>query len=347
LQPTSSFKPARSLLAIDMSTFGSSLALLPAMRALRASYPRSVIVAATSSGTCELLKLAGFVDDTIDLGVIKSSDRRYTSALRKLASLIRRSRRYDFDLVLDFSPRLETQIASRLILRARTITPSRLPRAMEAVLDLVGVTGSFDRSGPSNHKRVLEQVGAEMTDTTFRVTLPYEEHARFEQRLVKAGSRGGELLVLFYASNPNDSRGWPVKAFAETATRLANNLGARIIAADEPCDSAFTDALRAFPVAGITTDITKLAEPRAVELLAAIARASIAITDEPAIAQLASELGTPVIEIAESASRNFVKSKSHRSMEASSRKRITIDEVYETACELIQESRSPSLFQRP
>src|SRR6266567_4120292 len=125
------------MLAVDMSSFGSSLALLPAMRALRASYPKSLLVAAASTGTCDLLSAAGFVDDTIDLGVIKPSNSRYTSALRKLVTLINRSRRYDFELVLDFSPRLETQIASRLILRARTITPSRLPRAMEALFDLV------------------------------------------------------------------------------------------------------------------------------------------------------------------------------------------------------------------
>ena len=330
-----------------MSPFGSSLALLPAMRALRSSYPQSMLVAATSSGTCQLLSVAGFVDDTIDLGVIKSSDHRYTSALRKLATLIRRSRRHNFDLVLDFTPRIETQIVSRFILRARTITPSRLPHAMEVLLDLVGVPTSFHPSGRSNHKTVLAQAGAEMTDTTFRITLPDDEHARFEQRLMKAGSRGGELIVLFYASNPDDSRGWPVEAFAETSRRLANNFDARIVAADEPSDAAFTYALGAAFVAGITPGISTIAEPRAVELVAAIARASIAITDEPAIAQIASELGTPVIEIADTASRNFVKSSSHRILEASSRKRVTIDEVYETASEMIQESRSPSLFQRP
>jgi len=182
-----------------------------------------------------------------------------------------------------------------------------------------------------------------MTDTAFRVTLPDDEHTRFEQHLMKAGSRGGELIVLFYASDPDDSRGWPVEAFAETSRRLANNFDARIIAADEPSDSAFTDALRALLVAGITT----VAEPRAVELVAAIARASIAITDEHAIAQIASELGTPVIEIADIASGHSIKSRSHRILAASSRKRVTIDEVYGTASEMIQESRSPSLFQRP
>lgn len=326
-----------------MSPFGSSLALLPAMRALRSSYPKSRIVAAAPRGTCELLSLTGFVDETIDLGVIKTSDRRYTTTLRKLATLLRRSRRYDFDLVLDFSPSIETQIASRVIMRARTITPSRLPRAIEALLDLAGVRTLFDLGGLSNYNKVLAQVGADMTDATFQVALPGDEHDRFEQRLRKAGSGGGELIVLLYASNPDDPRGWPVEAFAETGRRLANNFDARVIVADEPSDAAFTDAMDALLASGIT----KIAQPRAVELLAAIARASIAITDEPAIAKFASEFGTPVIEIAETDLRKRARSSSHIVLNAASRKRVTIDEVYEKACEMIQESRSSSLFRRP
>jgi ADP-heptose:LPS heptosyltransferase len=246
-------------------------------------------------------------------------------------------------LVLDFSPRLETQITSRLILRARTITPSRLPRAVEVLLDLVGVPSSFDPSSISNYKRVLKQAGATMSDTTLRVTAPDAEHAAFERRLVKAGSRGGELIVLLYASNPDDPRGWPVESFAETGRLLASNFDARVIAADEPSDRAFTDSIGSLLPAGAI----KLAEARGGELVAAIARASIAITDDPAIAQIASELGTPAIEIADTVSLSSVPSSSHKILEASSRKRVTTDEVYETACEMIQESRSPSLFQRP
>ena len=61
-------------------------------------------------------------------------------------------------------------------------------------------------------------------------------------------------------------------------------------------------------------------------------------------AQMANDLGTPVIEITEdpSASRSAVTS--HRLICAPSRARITTDEVYEPACTLIQSSRSAQLF---
>ena len=66
--------PAHSILSIDMSPFGQSLALIPAMRAVRAAYPTTLLVAAASNGTCELLSACGIVDETIGLGVIKSPE---------------------------------------------------------------------------------------------------------------------------------------------------------------------------------------------------------------------------------------------------------------------------------
>ncbi|MEK6286423.1 MAG: hypothetical protein AABO57_11830 [Acidobacteriota bacterium] len=334
--------PAHSIMAMDLSPFGRSIALLPAMRALRTSYPEAVLVAAAPNGTCELLSGCGLVDETIGLGVIKLPDRAYAGALKRLVSLLRRSRRYNFDLVLDFSPRLETQIVSRMILRARVFAPSRLPRVIETLLGLGGMPRSAGHSGLSDYSNVLRKAGVEMIDERLRIIPPVEEDARFEHRLASSGSRGGELIVLLYASNSGSRRGWPVASFGEIGMRLANNLGARIVAADEPSDGAFTNDVSALLPPGAI----KLAEPRALELAAAIARASIVITDERAIAQIASELNTPVIEVADTVTLEAASSGTHRIAQASPASHVSTDEVYEIACEIIQESRSASLFQR-
>jgi ADP-heptose:LPS heptosyltransferase len=333
---------ANSILAIDTSPFGQSLALLPVMRALRAAYPKTCLVVAAPNGTCELLGAGGLVDDTISLGVIKPSDGGGEGGLKRFAALFRHARRYNFDLVLDFSPSLESQIVSRLVLRARVFTPARLPRVIGMLLDLGGASRAAGRSTASDYGNVLQQAGVEMKDERLAITLPAEEDARFEHRLSSSGSRGGELIALLYASNPSSRRFWPVDAFGEIGTRLANNFNARIVAADEPSDSAFTRAVSALLPPGTI----KLAEPRAMELIAAIARSSIVITDEPAIARIASELATPVIEIAEAISATTASSTTHRIAQGSSRSRVPADEVYEIASEMIQENRSASLFQR-
>lgn len=332
----------RSILALDLSPFGQSFELLAAIRALRTSYPQAFIVAAASSGACELLSAYGLVDDVIALGVIKLPDAGPSSPIRRLFRLVRRSRRYNFDLVLDFSPRLETQIVSRL-LRSRVLTPLKLPRVLGMLLDVGGLSGSYRRSAGSNYASVLSQAGVEINDLRFAITPSAEEDLRFEERLQKSGSRGGELIVLLYASNPEGRRGWPVASFGEIGARLANNFNARIVAADEPSDRVFGRAVGALLPPGAI----ELSEPRALELLAAIARASVVITDEPALARIASELSTPVIEVAETITAAAASAPSHRIAQGSSRSRVSADEVYEIASEMIQGNRSPSLFHRP
>jgi ADP-heptose:LPS heptosyltransferase len=332
--------PPKSILALDASPFASSLALLPAIKALRAVYPKTLLVVAASTGICELLNASGVVDDTIDLKLIKSPDTSYVDTLGRLARLIRNSRPYSFDLILDFSPRLDTRIAARLFLRTRTITPSRPAPVIETLIGWAGGPKSVRQSGSSNYVNVLDQAGVELRETSVRFELPEEEHTRFEQRLVKAGSSGGELLVLLHSSNSNDS--WPVASFAEVARRLANTFDARVIAIDQPSDSAFTDALNLLlPLGAI-----RLAEPSSFEFFAAIARASLAITDQTMVANIASELGTPALEIAGSTASKIDLSDNHKVLEGSSRKRIKTDEVYEAACEMIHKSRSAALFHR-
>ncbi|HSQ20900.1 MAG TPA: hypothetical protein VLR92_11060, partial [Blastocatellia bacterium] len=220
--------------------------------------------------------------------------------------------------------------------------PSRLPAALGMLLEIGGLARPSGGSTISQYNDVLEQAGVEMCDDRLAITTTAEEDARFEQRLASSGSRGGELIVLLYARNTAARRGWTIAEFADVGSRLVNNFNARIIVADEPSDDAFTRALSAWLKPGAI----KLTEPRVFELFAAIARASIVITDEPAVARIASELGTPSIEIAETFSEPTESSTNHRIVQGSSRKHVSPDEVFDIASEMIQENRSASLFQR-
>ena len=148
--------------------------------------------------------------------------------------------------------------------------------------------------------------------------------------------------MLLYSSNPLSGEGWPVAAFSEIGTRLAHNLNARIIAADEPSDDTFTESLGSLLPSGSI----KLAKPRALELVAAIARSSLVITDDSGLANLAFEFNTPVVEISDKV-RAEASSGGRRIPQGASRRRVTTDEVFDLACEMIQESRSASLFKRP
>jgi ADP-heptose:LPS heptosyltransferase len=327
-------KPPRAILAIDTAPFSGSLELLAAIRALRIEMPNAFVAAAVTTGTGELLTAARLADETIDLGIIKPNNS--SDGMKRLARLINRARRRNYDLVLDFSPKLDTQVLSRFFLRTRTVTPVRLPRVMEMLM------GSPRRSeGADSYATVLEQIGVEIRDERFGIIIPANEHAQFEKLLERSGSRGGEPIVALYAADANHQDGWPVDRFGEIGHRLANAFGARIVAVDEPHDRSFTFVVsQLLPKSAI-----QLAEPRALQLAAVIARASLVITDASGVAQMAAEVGTPVIEIAEANGANYKGAGLHHIIQAASRGRVGTDEVYELACTLIQSSRSAQLFQ--
>ncbi len=329
-----------SILAIDVTPFSRSLAVLPAMRALRAAYPKTFIIAAAPSGTCEFLESGELADETIDLGVIKRAGSDYAGAIKRIFRLMKRARRDPLDTVLDFSPRLETQMLSRMLSGARVITPSRVFQMFES---LFGRGGRAAR--PTGHgdecANVLKRLGVEIKDTRLGIHLPEDENDRFEQSLSRHGSRGGEPIVVLYGSMAGGTRGWPVERFAEMSVRLAGDFGARIIAADEPADNRFTAAIEKLLPKGAI----KLQRPRAMELAASIARASVLVTDDTEVAEIAIDFDTPVLEVADSSQRSG-RSKRHRVVYGASRVRITASEVYEIACEMLQEGRTVSLFGR-
>jgi len=333
---------AGSILVVDETPFGQSLALIPAMRALRVSDPKAFLVAAAPSGTCELLTSHQLADDTLPLGVIKQSDGASSNTFKRLWALVRRSRHYNFDLVLDFSSKLETQLISRLFLRSKVISPSGLPGALGFLMELGGLSRSAGAPGLSAYESVLRQAGVELADGRLSLRLSADEDSQFEKRLSASGYKGGELLILLYCASSGSRNGWPDASFTEIGSRLANHFDARVIVADEPSDDSFTRSQRELPSSAI-----KLAQPRAEELVAAIARSSIVITDSPSVGKIAAEIGTPAIEIADGRSAQEQLSVTHRIARAASRVRVPTEEVYEIACEMIQESRSSILFRQP
>jgi ADP-heptose:LPS heptosyltransferase len=327
-----------ALLVIDATTFWRSLALLPALRALRLAYPRTFLTAAAGKGTCEIVSAMGLADETIDLGVIDQQS-GVGSAIKRFAQIGRKTRGRQLDLALDLAPGPETQLITRLVIGARTVFPSRLPHMLDRILGRLGGVPP-----PGDHladcANVLGQLGIKIADERLGLVVPAEENDRFEHLLARHGSRGGEPLAVLHSSLAGGSHGWPLDRFGELAVRLTNNLQARVVAVDQPSDDRFTSEVGSILPRGAI----KIASPRAYEMLAAVARASLVITDEPGLAQVALDLTTPVLEVAERKSAKA--GRSHRVVYGASRARVPVDEVFAAACEMIQESRSSFLFQR-
>src|SRR6185503_17374510 len=110
-----------------------------------------------------------------------------------------------YDLVLDFSPGIETQIACRMIPHVRLVRPSKL----RSLVDLFfGPRGRAVRGGDhaADCANVIRQLDLELSDLDSGVFVPVEGHKHFEELLARHGSRGGEPLVIVYGSSSTAQR---------------------------------------------------------------------------------------------------------------------------------------------
>jgi ADP-heptose:LPS heptosyltransferase len=327
----------RAILVVDVVPFGKSLLMLPALQALRDKYPESFISVAAAKGLGDLLSASNLVDETVDLGIIKPTEQSYGSAIKRLFRLVTKPRR-EYDWAIDFSPRLETQIASRLSWRTRHITPSR-------ITNLIDMFIRRDGARLDDHLAecvsTLKKVGITKIEPRFALALPNEESLRFEDMVFGKDARHGEPIVVFYSAQASGADSWGSEKFIETAHRLFHNFKARIVVVDEPFSSEFTKALKAL----LPVKSAVLTAPTALQFAAAIARSSLVITDERGVAKMATDFDAPVIEIAASSSA-YAPEPSARVIVSSSPSRVTTEAVFEAASELIQAGRTATLLKR-
>ena len=328
----------RSILVVEVAPFGKAVFMVPALRAIRESLPATHIAVAAPAGICELAAACRLADETIDLGVIRSSGENFGGTVKRIIQLSRSGSPGGFDWVLDFSPRVETQVASVLRWRARHVTPSRVGQLFEQLLkrrpDLAP-----DHAGEC--ASVLKQIGIRKVDPRLVIPVSNEESLRFEKRV--AGNRSGDMspIVVIYSSRAGEPGEWSVQQFGDLAWRMANNFDARIVAAEEPSEQRFGRAIK--PV--LPPKAMVLTAPGIFALAAALERASLVITDERGVAKLATDMEVPVVEISDAVSP-LTPAASYRMVGALSRSRVEPEAVYEAACAMIQGSRTASLFGR-
>lgn len=307
--------PARSILVADTTPFYESAMVMPVLRSLRSAYHPSALLIASATGTCELGRRCGLVEDAIDLGSLHRSARSARAFLRFFRSV----RRFEVDLVVDLNLSLATQLLSRLVLRAQTVTVAGL----DILTALAGAREKRSAKGARDPfvrgELALKSLGIATGTRTLDVELSRDEDLALERTLASAGFKGGAPLVLLHSPDAVRSIRWPVSSYAGVAARLANNFGAWPIVADEPGATDFTRLTGA-----VLRSAIRLPNPHVMQLVAATARATVVITQSYAISQIAKEFATPAIDPTG----------------------CTPDEVHDLAAEVIQAGRSESLFRR-
>jgi heptosyltransferase-1 len=284
----------KNILIIKPSSLGDIVLALPALTALRRSFPAAEISWLIRPEFAPLLQNHPHLTRTIPF------DRKFLAeacfnpyALGALLSLIRQLRRSRFDAVFDFQGLFRTASLSWL-----SDCPKRFGMANAREFGRIFYTHSVSQNQDCIHLvdyylKIVKTAGA--SDVGVRFVFPQDVTAADSIRklLAKHSVEPGTYAVLVPGSARKDKR-WPVERFAALADRISSQFGLSIVAAGNSSEVDLVNWIKSFanvPVANLAGK-TSLAE-----LVALLKDARLVVSGDTGPGHIAAALGVPVVLI--------------------------------------------------
>lgn len=286
----------RRILVIWHAALGDTVALLPALKALRRAYPDAHITLGVPPNMTahHLPRAALAVDEVLALGFVWSGDR--IAELRGMWRLFRR----DFDLVVNgggsfFMPEVYFTGAPRMI-SLYDGHPGSAP---------YGAALLTDRSihQADNNLALVEALTGRPEPEEGRVPrldLPEEEVAARGQAVRTAlGLEEGVPLVLIHPGSTLASRRWPTERFAALATGLLSRRPElHVVLTGVPKEQELVSSiLRAVPSTLLPRVHDSLGRTDLTGLIGLLAHARLLVSNDTGIMHLARARGTPLIAL--------------------------------------------------
>ena len=338
----------KNILVIDFGQLGDVVLSLPALRSIRARFPRAHITIAVGKTGAELINLSGYGDATIAVDRVALRDGFKPLSVFRVFELVKDVRRRKFDFVIDLHSLSETNLLGFLSGAPKRLYSRRHGRSLEFL-------GNFHPRPPAeveSSKRhlidryldVLIPLGVKDADRIPRLKTRKTEDAVVDQILSKAKVAQGTPLVGMFPGAGHPGRRWPLDKFAELADYLMRNEGVRVLVFAGPEEQSLVQEMRTVFPAG-TLILDRLTIP---QLAAALARLSVFVSNDTGPMHIAVAVGTPVVALLDRPTPNsFVPIEiHHRVMYGQTIKDITTDEVYSVARELLASNRMSTLFAR-
>jgi heptosyltransferase-1 len=340
-------KSFKNILIIKPSSLGDIVLALPALSALRRSFPDAKISWLIRPEFAPLIRNHPHLNDVIIF------DRKFLgkawfspSALASLLSLIWRLRRSKFDVVIDLQGLFRTASLAWL-----SGCKKRFGMATGREFANVFYTHKVTQSRDCIHLvdyylKIIQTAGA--CDTAVEFTLPADSAAvdSLNRMLNSYGINADNYAVLVPSSAHKDKR-WPIERFAALAGRISSQLGLSIVATGTVSERNTIENLKNLtnvPIANFAgqTSLT--------ELIALLKAAKLVVSNDTGPGHIAAALGSPLVLIFGRSNPARVapygRSRCVAAVEPNSRgfkcnstdpkydiKAITVDEVYRKVCE--------------
>jgi lipopolysaccharide heptosyltransferase I len=348
----------KNILIIKPSSLGDIVMALPALSALRRSFPCAKISWFIRPEFAPLLKNHPHLTETILF------DRKFLGqawfnprALASLLSLIWRLRRSKFDAVIDLQGLFRTASLSWL-----SGCKKRFGMADAGELGYIFYTHKVKQDRDCIHLvdyylKIVQAAGASkpvpsgVEGTQVQFLLPVDPAAADAvNRLLKTCGIEPDSFAVFVPTSAHRDKCWPVERFAALADKISSQFGLSIVATGAASENSAVERLRNLANVSIANfaGATSLSE-----LVALLKAARLVVSNDTGPGHIAAALGVPVVLIfgRSNPARVAPYGRQHcvaavepdgRGFDADSIdpkhdiKAITVDEVYQKVCEQLK-----------
>ena len=341
----------RRILIIKPSALGDIVLALPALSALKRSFPEARIMWLVRPEFAPLLEGHPYISDVILF------DRRRLSkwwcspdSFQSLRSLIKQLKAGEFDLVFDFQGLFRTGYFSWV-----TGCKRRFGNAQGRELAHLFYTDKISQDASSIHLvdyylKMVAAAGAQQGRPEFKFTEDTTAAETVDKLLKSQGVSGGYAVLVPGAAQVN--KRWPIERFAELAGRIGERFGLSIVVTGSQGEREYIEAIgkRAINLAGKTS---------VRELVPLMKGASLVVSNDTGPGHIAAAAGVPMVMIFGPTNPARVcpykrpecvvaVEPTERGMKADSYDprhditHITVEQVFETACKQMSKKGAPS-----
>lgn len=319
---------------------GQTVLALPALRALRTTFPNSQITVASSYTALDVVKLSHCANEVFPVG--RSSEIIRPRASYQSLKSLRTLRREHYDLTIELQRGGAGSLARFL---AQIGSQKKHQKLLTQIREAILRHSLSDKHAAQLYLEIIGELGAFPIDREPKLFTEREADARIETRLEKSGMTSGGLLIGLHPSAAPNKPQWPLDRFLVVTQKLIHLMNARVLVFAGPHERGLArSVVKQLPAKqALAFDSAPLAD-----VTSALARLSVFISNHGGLTHLAAAVGTPVVAISQlsSSHANDLLSQNHLHIRKALLDAITTDEVYEAATQLIQSSRAESLWAR-
>jgi ADP-heptose:LPS heptosyltransferase len=339
------FNP-QNILVIDFGQLGDVVLSLPALRAIRQRFPNARITVAAGKAASEVVDLSGYSDESLMVDRVALRDGFTLTSVVQIFKLVGDVRRREFDFVVDLHSLSETNLLGFLSGASKRLYSRRPGRSLD-FLSNFNPRAPLEASNRDQHLvdrylDVLLPLGIKGADRVPRLRTKATCDLEVEQMLRKVKADSGTPLVGLFPGAGHPSRRWPLEKFAQLADFLIRNDHVRVLVFAGPEEKDLVTQMRAlFPSAVVVLNRLSM-----LQLISALARLAVFVSNDTGPMHLAAAVGTPVLVLLDKrAPTSYMPlGEHHRKLNDKVISEISVEEAYEEARSVLSAGRTAALF---